>query len=132
MTKYIFPLLSKHCDRGYRILFSKKQKQKKKKNIISRVISSHMGPMFIDTADINGLHLFWDSFKWFCLLISNEEKYFSYFVQNIVVIVYYFQMWNKKERIIISRVISSHMVPTYIETPYIIRLVLNPERVNPT
>ena len=31
----------------------------------------------------------------------------------MVVIVYYFQIWNKKERIIISLVISSHMGPTY-------------------
>ena len=38
----------------------------------------------------------------------------------IVVIVYYFQIWNRKENIIIiSRVISSHMGPMYIETPYI-------------
>ena len=37
----------------------------------------------------------------------------------IVVIVYYFQIWNKKEHnIIISRVIESHMSPMYIETPY--------------
>ena len=36
----------------------------------------------------------------------------------IVVIVYYFQNWNKKEYIIIiiSRVISSYMGPMYIET----------------
>ena len=38
-------------------------------------------------------------------------------------IVYYFQIWNKKERnIIISRVIGSHMGPLYIETPYILFL----------
>ena len=38
----------------------------------------------------------------------------------IVVIVYYFQIWNKKEHnIISSRVISSHMGPMYIETPSI-------------
>ena len=37
----------------------------------------------------------------------------------IVVIVYNFQTWNKKEHIISSRVISSHMGPMYIETPYI-------------
>ena len=36
----------------------------------------------------------------------------------IVVIVYYFQIWNKKEHIISSRVISSHMGPMYIETSY--------------
>ena len=38
----------------------------------------------------------------------------------VVVIIYYFQIWNKKERwVIISRVISSHVGPMYIETPYI-------------
>ena len=37
----------------------------------------------------------------------------------MVVIVYYFQIWNKKEHnIIISRAISSHMDPMYIETPH--------------
>ena len=35
----------------------------------------------------------------------------------IVVISYYFQIWNKKEHdIIISRVIRSHIGPVYIET----------------
>ena len=39
----------------------------------------------------------------------------------IVDIVYYFQIWNKKEyKIIISRVINSHMGSMCIETPYII------------
>ena len=34
----------------------------------------------------------------------------------IVVIVYYFQIWNKKgHNVIISRIISSHMGPIYIE-----------------
>ena len=37
----------------------------------------------------------------------------------IIVIVNYFQIWNKNEHnIIISRVISSHIGPMYIETPY--------------
>ena len=41
----------------------------------------------------------------------------------IVVIVYYFQIWSKKEHnIIISRVINSHMGPMYIEIPYIFNL----------
>ena len=36
----------------------------------------------------------------------------------IVVILYYFQIWNKKEHnIIISKFISSHMGLMYIETP---------------
>ena len=75
---------------------------------------------------INGLHLLWDSLEWFCLKISSDSKYF--FLSSpihcdqvlIVVIEYYFQIWNKKEHnIIISRVISSHMGPMYIETPSI-------------
>ena len=38
----------------------------------------------------------------------------------IVVIVYDFQIWNKREHnIIIIRVIIYHMGPMYIETPYI-------------
>ena len=37
----------------------------------------------------------------------------------IVVIVYYFQIWNQKgHKIISSKVISSHMDPMYIETTY--------------
>ena len=54
----------------------------------------------------------------FCPQISSNAKYFFSFVQDrrlIVVIVYYFQIWNKKkEHIIISRVISSHMGPMYV------------------
>ena len=59
---------------------------------------------------------FLHSFEWFCLQISSDTKY-------LVVIVYYFQIRNKKEHyIIISRVISSHLGPMYIETPYIYTL----------
>ena len=55
-----------------------------------------MGPIYIKTSYINGLHLFWDSFERFCL-----------------------QIWNKKEHnIIICRVISCHIGPLYNETPY--------------
>ena len=38
----------------------------------------------------------------------------------IVVFVYYFKTWNKKDNIYISRVMSSHMGPIYIETSNII------------
>ena len=44
---------------------------------------------------INGLHLFWDSFEWFCLQISNDTKYFSSLVQRyrdrglVIAIAYY-------------------------------------------
>ena len=62
---------------------------------------------------INGLHLFWDSFEWFCLQTSSEAKYIFLSCPRhwdeglIVVIEYYFQIWNKKEyNIISSRVIS--------------------------
>ena len=71
---------------------------------------------------INGLHLFWDSFKWFCLQISWDAKYFFLYCSSncdqglIVVKVYYFQIWSKKEPIISSgRVISSHMGPSSIQ-----------------
>ena len=38
-------------------------------------------------------------------------------IPYIAVIVYYFQIWNKKKEhnIIISRVMNSHMGPMYIE-----------------
>ena len=79
----------------------------------------------INHSHINGLHLFWNSFEWFCLLIRNDIRYFFLSCPRhcdqglIVAIVYYFQIWNKKENnIIISRVISSHMGPMYIEIPY--------------
>ena len=59
-----------------------------------------------------------------CLQISSDAKIFFIFYPwhcdqgFIVVIVYYFQIWNKKEpNIICCRVISSHM---YIEIPNII------------
>ena len=38
----------------------------------------------------------------------------------IVVIEHYFQIWNKKEYIIISRGIRSPMAPIFIETPSIL------------
>ena len=75
---------------------------------------------------INGLHLFSDSFEWFCLQIRSDAKYFFLLCPRhcdqglIVVILYYFQIWNKKEcYIIIRRVISRHMGPMYSETPNI-------------
>ena len=60
-----------------------------------------------------------------CLQISSDAKYVflscpRQFHEGLVVfIVYYFQIWNKKElNIIICRVISSYIGPIYIETPY--------------
>ena len=58
------------------------------------------------------------SFEWICFQINSDGKYFFFSCPKncdqglIVVIVYYFQIW-------LSRVISSHMGPMYIETPYI-------------
>ena len=55
---------------------------------------------------------------------TRDAKYFflscpRYCDQGLVaVIVYYFQIWNKNEHIIISRVISSHTDPMYIEITY--------------
>ena len=54
---------------------------------------------------MNRLHLLYDSFERFCLKyqISSDATYFSSLVQGIaikdkrVIIVYYFQIWNKKE-----------------------------------
>ena len=75
--------------------------------------------------DINGLHLFLDNFKWFCLQISCYAKYLILFCPRLCdlglidVIVYYFQIWNKvKHNIIISRTISRHMGLMFTETPY--------------
>ena len=58
-------------------------------------------------------------FEWFCLQISNAKYVFLSCLRHcnrglIVVIVYYFQIWNKKEHIISSRVINCHMGPVYI------------------
>ena len=53
------------------------------------------------------MHQFWDNFDWFCLKISSDAKYFflSYSRQCdqglIVVIVFYFQIWNKKPTILL-------------------------------
>ena len=78
---------------------------------------------------INGLHLFWDSFEWFCLQINSDANYFFLCSLRhcdwglIVVIVYYFQIRNKKENnIIIS---NSHMGPIYIKTPCTLDLINN-------
>ena len=70
---------------------------------------------------------FWlHSFEWFCLQVRNDTKCISLSYTRhcdqalIVVRVFYFLIWNKKEHnIIISSVISSHMSSMYIEMPYI-------------
>ena len=71
------------------------------------------------------LHLFWDSFERFCLQIRSDAKYFflscpRHCVQGLIIVkACYFQIWKKKEHIIICRVISSLMGPRYFETPNI-------------
>ena len=80
---------------------------------------------------INELHIFWDDFEWFCREIRSDAKYFPSCPRHfdrglIVVIVYYFQIRNKKEHsTIISRVMSSLMGPIYIEKPFISARQLN-------
>ena len=117
----IIPLLSKvlwsRINYCYRILFSY-LKEKKGHIIISWVINSQMGPMYIETTYINRLLLFWDSFEWFCLQISSDAKYCCLSCTwhcdrgLIFAIEYYLQIWNKKiYKIFISWVISSHMDP---------------------
>ena len=72
---------------------------------------------------INGLRLFCDSFEWFCLQRSSDAKYVFLSCSRgiIVVLVYCFQIWNKKEHSLITRVISSHMGPMYIDASCISR-----------
>ena len=72
------------------------------------------------------LHQFCENFEWLDLQISRGTKYFFFSGPNqwdwglIVVIVYYFEIWNiKQNSVSISRVISSHIGPMNIETPFI-------------
>ena len=39
----------------------------------------------INHCHIDGLHLFWHSFEWFCLQISSDTKYFFSLLQGIVI-----------------------------------------------
>ena len=91
------------------------------------MLRNHMGMVVLRAFHINRLHLFWDKFEWFCHQISSDAKYFFLSCRKhwdwrlIVIIVYYFQIWNKKEHniIISSRVISSYMGPMLIEILYL-------------
>ena len=56
-----------------------------KKQQLKIIISSHMGAMYIETPNINELHLFWDRFEWFCFQIKSDAEYFSSLVQGIVI-----------------------------------------------
>ena len=57
--------------------------------------------------------------------MNRKQNIFSFVVQSIV-IVYYFQIWNKKEHnFIISRIISSQVGLMYLETPYIYPFAIN-------
>ena len=68
------------------------------------------------------------SFEWFSFQISSDAKIFFFSCPShcdqglIIVIVYYFWIWKKKEHIFSSRVISNHTVPMFTETPSIIRI----------
>ena len=72
--------------------------------------------------------------QFWIILSPNKQWRKIFFLSNpkysdrelIVVIVYNFQTWNKKEHIIISWVNSSHMGPMYTETPYIIMYIETP------
>ena len=50
--------------------------------------------LIINRYYINGLHLFWDSFEWFCLQISIDAKYFSSIVQVILIEDYLLLLFN--------------------------------------
>ena len=74
---------------------------------------------------INGLHLFWNSFEWFCLQISSDAKYFFLPCPRycnwelIVVIVYYFQIWNKKKNtaLLLVELLTVTWVPCILRLP---------------
>ena len=133
-TQNIFLSCPRHFDRGLIvvIVYSFQNWNKKEHDIIfRRVVSRHVDPIYIETPCINGLHLFWDSFERYCLQISCDGKYFFLSCPRhcnrglIVVIIYSFQIWKKKEHsIIISWAISRHMGSMYIETPYIYIYIL--------
>ena len=75
------------------------------------------------------LHLFWDSFWWFCLQISSDTKYFFLSCPRhcdqelIVVIVYYFPIWNKKKKdttLLLVELIAVTWVPCILRHPILI------------
>ena len=77
----------------------------------------------------NGLHLFWDSFEQSSLQISDAKcfrllsKALWLRINSCYSILFSNLKQNKKKYIIISRVISSHMGPMYIETLYVSSLL---------
>ena len=68
----------------------------------------------------NGLNLFWDSFEWFLSPDKLWRKKVFLFCRRHcdqgLIVVNYFQIWNKKEHIFICRVISNQKNPIYGET----------------
>ena len=89
----IFPSCPSHCDRGFIVVIYVHGRfivviyvdgrhiyfqiwNKKQHKIISRDISSHIGPLYIDVPYINGLYLFWDSFEWFFLQIKLKWQWY--------------------------------------------------------
>ena len=94
--KIFFLFGSKNCDRGLTVIivdyfpiWSKKERN----NIIGRIISNRIGPMYIET---------------------------PYIIINRVISSHIGPIYIKTPYIIIIRAISSYMGPIYIETPYII------------
>ena len=74
---------------------------------------------------IKWLHLFWDSFEWFCPQISSDAKSFFFSCPRhcdqwlIVVIVYYFQIWNKKNtRLLLVELFAVTWFPCILRHPY--------------
>ena len=76
----------------------------------------------IDNNHINGLHLFWDSFVWFCQQISCGAKYFPLLSKaswSMISSCYSILFSNLKQKNnIIRRFISNQMGPMYIKIPY--------------
>ena len=80
---------------------------------------------------LNFLQNFACSFEWVCLQIISDAKYVflccprHYDQGLIIVIVHYFQIWNKKEHnVIISRVISSQMGPSILRQPVLLAIFM--------
>ena len=73
---------------------------------------------------IKGLHLFWDCFEWFSLQISDAKYYFLSSRRHcdrglIIVIIYYFQIWKKKNTILLVVELSAVTVASSILRIYL-------------
>ena len=72
---------------------------------------------------INELHLFCESFEWFCLQISGDKIFFlscpRHCNQGLIVVVYYFQIWNKNEHTILAELLAVTWYHVYWFTLYL-------------